>query len=356
MVAVNSSAGASHPAASSLPAVRCVLISGYGKSGSKRLLRLFDLSPETHCRNEPYNYMDSPFHALRQAPGSWVVCRGDNEAIASRWREAVKWTASHIGDRDQFPPPHKFYATPVARLAWRVIGSRRCRKALWFVAPGWRREEWIPPAWLYDANRMRAAVTVLKLNLAPQLTTWALLNDPTTRVVHLLRHPGAVLHSWRKRLLTVSDREKVTRDNRDRLRFVAEQEPHWRHRFGSIEQMSAEEAELWYWCYLNEAIHEIGVNHPSYTVVFDEHIAHDAPAAVSAAMQFCGLTVSQAMIDVMTDVAGEWRKQLCHWRQLLDNDHVALIDRVLADSSLRQCWAPNELVSRIDYKWMQLGL
>jgi hypothetical protein len=203
---------------------------------------------------------------------------------------------------------------------------------------------------------MRAAVTVLKLNLAPQLTTWALLNDPTTRVVHLIRHPGAVLHSWRKRLLSVSDREMVTRDNRDRLRFVAEQEPSWRHRFGSIERMSAEEAELWYWCYLNEAIHEIGVNRPSYTVVFDEDIARDAPAAVSAAMQRCSLTVSPAMMNAMTDVAGEWRDQLCDWRQLLDSDHVALVDRILADSSLRQCWPSNALVSGIAYQWMQLGL
>jgi hypothetical protein len=300
--------------------------------------------------------MDSPFHALRQEPDTWVVCRGDNEAIASRWREAVKWTASHIGDRDQLPPPHKSYATPIARHAWRIVGSRRYRKALWFVAPGWQREEWIPPVWLCDADRMRAAIAVLKLNLTPQLTTWALLNDPTTRVVHLLRHPGAVLHSWRKRFLTVSDREMVTRNNRRRLQFVVEQEPRWRHRFGSFERMSAEEAELWYWCYMNEAIYEIGVNCPTYSLVFDEDISRDAPAAVIPVMQRFGLSVSQAMIDVMTDVAGEWREQLCDWRQLLDSDHVALVDRILADSSLRQCWLPNVLVSRIAYKWMHLGL
>jgi hypothetical protein len=336
--------------------VRCILISGYGKSGSKRLLRLFDLNPDTHCRNEPYNYRDSPFHTLRQVPDTWVVCRGDSETIASRWREAVIWTASRFGDLDQLPPPHKSYATTVAPFAWRIIGSRRCRRALWFVAQEWQRDEWTPPAWLYDADRMRAAVTVLKLNQTPDLTTWALKNDPTTRVVHLLRHPGGVLHSWCERYLAVSDREIVTQKNRDRLRFVTEQEPHWRLRFGSIERMSAEEAELWYWCYMNEAIHEIGVSCSSYNFVLDEDIARDAPTVVDMLMQRCGLTVSCSMIDVMTNVAHKWRDKLCDWHQLLDHNHVKLVDRVLADSSLRQYWGPNELVSGIDYKWTRLGL
>jgi hypothetical protein len=356
VVAANFSAGTSRPAENRLSAARCALISGYGKSGSKRLLRLFDLSPETHCRNEPYNYANSPFRALRQPPGSWVACRGNDEAIASRWHEALQWTASRIGDRDQLPPPRKSYDTFLAPHAWRLVGSRRSRKALWFVTPDWRHEEWTPPAWLCDVVRMRAALTVLKLNLAPRLTTWVLRNDPNTRVVHLLRHPGAVLHSWCRRLLTVSDRETVTRDNHDRLRFVAEQEPDWRHRFGSIEKMSGEEAELWYWRYLNETICGVGAGLPSYCMVLDEDIAHAAPAAAGAAMRYCGLTVTQAMSDAMNNVAGEWRKQMCDWRHFLDKEHVALVERILADSVLRQYWPPDAMVSGIDYKWMRLGL
>jgi hypothetical protein len=120
--------------------------------------------------------------------------------------------------------------------------------------------------------------------------------------------------------------------------------------------MSAEEAELWYWCYMNEAIHEIGVSCSSYNFVLDEDIARDAPTVVDMLMQRCGLTVSSSMIDVMTNVAHKWRDKLCDWHQLLDHNHVKLVDRVLADSSLRQYWGPNELVSGIDYKWTRLGL
>ena len=266
------------------------------------------------------------------------------------------WTASHIGDRDQLPPPHKNSATQVASFAWRIIGSKRCRMALGLMAPEWRREEWVPPRWLYNADKMQAAVTVLKLNHAPELTTWALQNDPTTRVVHLLRHPAAVLNSWRKRFLAASDREMVTHNNRGRLHFIIQHEPQWRNRFGSIEQMSAEESELWYWCYLNEAIHEIGINYPSYNVVLDEDIAGDTPATVSATMQHCGLSVPQEMLDVTTRIASAWRNELRDWHQLLDNNHAILVNRILAESPLRQYWSPNELVSGIDYKWTKLGL
>lgn len=293
---------------------------------------------------------------MRHVPSTWLVCKGDNVAIASHWHEALKWTASHIGDLDQLPPPHKSYSAPVARYAWHIIRSRRCRKALGTLVPDLRHEEWIPPTWLCDADRMRAAVTVLKLNQTPELTTWALRNDPTTRVVHLLRHPGAVLHSWFKRFLAVSDQEKVTHANRSRLRFIVEHEPHWHHLFGSIDQMSAEEAELWYWRYMNEAIFEIGVSFLSYKVVLDENIARDASAAMSAMMQHCHLTMPQIMINLITDVASEWRTGLCDWHQLLDTSHVNLVERILADSPLRQHWGPNELVSGIDYKWKQLGL
>lgn len=340
----------------SLPAARCVLISSYGKSGSKRLLRLFDLNPETHCRNEPDEYKNSPFNKLRQIPESWIVCRGDNEKIASHWSGAVKWAASHIGNRDQFPPPHKLASTPIASFAWRIIGSQRCRMALGFVAPEWRSEEWIPSGWLYNADKMRAAVAVFKLNHAPELTTWALQNDPTTRVIHLLRHPAAVLNSWRKRFLAISNREIVTHNNRSRLRFIMQHEPQWHHRFETVEKMSAEESELWYWCYLNEAINEIGANYPSYKVVLDEDIASNTPEIVSKMMRHCDLPISQAMINVTAKVSNEWRNELRDWHQLLDKNHINLVNRILAESPLSRHWSPNELVSGIDYKWKQLGL
>ena len=120
----------------------------------------------------------------------------------------------------------------------------------------------MPPGWLADLEAMRSALTVIKINQSPAFASWVLRERPHQRVIHIVRHPGAYLHSWSSRFLSRNDGEAVRRDNLARLRIVASANPEWGERFGDPERLSTEESELWFWLYAVETIHAAGDGSP----------------------------------------------------------------------------------------------
>ena len=93
------------------------LVSGHGRSGTNWLLELLDLSPQTFCRNEPSGILNSP---LKQFDYDRFVKRANQCALAESWDDAVRWTASHVGERDRVITMPKDHMYPLTAL-WGCI-------------------------------------------------------------------------------------------------------------------------------------------------------------------------------------------------------------------------------------------
>ncbi len=331
----------------------CVLVSGFGKSGSKRLLRILDLSPTTHCRNEPYNLCNSPFRRLCSFPRGWVVLPDDEQIMGEWWDEAVRWTIERAGERDHLPPPSKDHFYPAARRLGlvRLLSSRKARKALGIVAPSLRKDEWLFPRWIANKDRLLQSTPVIKVNVAPAMTVWVLKHRPRSRVLHLVRHPAAVLHSWLVRYWAHHDGDEVRLANVRRLETIGEIDPAWGTRFGDVGKLSAGEAELWYWCYVNETIHEAGRGLSQYELVRDEDIARDGLGVARRLYDVCDIRWDETVERTLSEAARGWRQCTTAWRDLLEPCQIESVERILHCSNLDYLWDDGQIVSRIDYTW-----
>jgi hypothetical protein len=329
----------------------CVLIFGYGKSGTKRLLRTLDLSPTTHCRNEPYNLSGSPWQRLRTLPRGYIVRPTDDELLRDEWDGAVDWCRHRMGERDRLPPPPKAHLHPLARRlgVLRLLGSRTARRVAGLVVRDLRRDEWLLPAWAGDRALLEQALVVLKINQSPGFACWVLRNRPTNKVIHIVRHPAGVLHSWSRRFLRDEDDERVRRNNIDRLELIARTDGGWAERFGDIGRMTVAEAEMWFWLYVTEVTHAAGEGSEQYHLVLDEDMMQKPVDVARTLYRECAIPWAQSVEDVLLEHASAWRACAAPWRDLLDADQVSTLEEILGSSPLRDLWSQDQLVSRIDY-------
>jgi hypothetical protein len=198
--------------------------------------------------------------------------------------------------------------------------------------PSLKGEEWYVPWWIGSQERLLESVAILKLVATPGWIVYVLRNRPRIPVFHIIRHPGGFLNSWMNRYVATRDEESIRRRNHERLRDVAGADPEWAERFGEIDSMSTEEAELWYWCYANEVIHRAGCESGSYVRVVYEELAEDPVPIVKKLYARCNLEwtppVEAAVLDnvsVSASISGAWRTKL-------DPRQIGLVERFLAEA------------------------
>jgi hypothetical protein len=330
-----------------------VLIVGSGGSGSKRLLRIFDHSPETHCRNEPYNNQGSPFALLRSSPRAWALAPGDPAVLEREWDPAVAWTAARTGDRDARPTPPKHHFRPLgARLGLlRLLSSRRLRRIAAAISSDGQSDEWRTPRLFVRGEGLESSLLVMKFNQAPSLARWVLERRPRVKVIHLVRHPAAYLASWRARVLPRCDPGVMITANRDRLRAIADRDESWAARFGPVDGLSAEALELLFWLYDTVSIREAGVARPQYERVFDEDVAITPVAVAKRLYAACGLPWREPVERWLNDRAENWRSGTVSWQEMLSPAEVRVVESLLERSELQGWWRSDQSVSRTDYLW-----
>jgi hypothetical protein len=312
--------------------VRYVLLTGQGRSGTNWLVDILDLSPRTHCRNEPA----LEGSALSRLPNGWPQNR-DLEAL---WDQAVADTARSMGMRDHLLQVRKAYFRPGVQALGlvRIVQSYRCRRVLGHLVPAWHTNEWPIPRWLASERDLARALHVFKINQKPGWITWVLKNRPEARVLHIVRHPGGFFNSYAKRWLALADAEQVLRDNRARLEMVAASDPAWAERFGDIASLSLVEAELWFWRYAAESIHAAGQNSSQYQLIVYEDLVRDPLGVARAAYDGCGLPWTATIEQTIQRMAQESEAIATAWRKKLKGEHREMVERILEDSPLREWW------------------
>ena len=313
-----------------------ILIVGHGRSGTNWLLRLLDLSSDTHCRNEPNEIIGGSFAHL---PCPWVAREKQPELEAS-WDEAVQPASLCMGERD---PPLAVRKRHTHALSYwlglhRIICRARVRRAAGLLTPSLRSWEWQLPRWLGSRRALKNAVPVLKLVQVPGWAAWVLANRPRTRVLHIVRHPGGFLNSWSKRYLARRDRAEVAQVNRHRLRMVVEADPSWAPRFGDIDRMPVEESELWYWLYACKTIDEAGARSPMYELIIYEELAADPVGVARRLFDVCGLSWLTRTENAIRMDSSNPQLIARAWRDSLAREHANLAARILKAEYTRRWW------------------
>lgn len=318
------------------------LLIGQGRSGTNYLLSLLDLSASTHCRNEPDQLDRSAFASL--ADFRYFV--SDESALDARFDAVVSQAARCIGPRDHMADLDKDWMKNSRRGAGYFLLRQRYRVVERLIkrrAPMDGREL-VFPRWMVDAAALERAFHVFKLNAAVGLGAFALRHRPQARVLQIVRHPGGFAKSWLKRWVRGEGgmgRGKGTAQklvDEDRLRAVARQDARWARLFGDIDRMSRPEGELWWWRYVNEALHEAGRGKPGYTLVLYEELAHAPDRVARFVYERCGLEWSPLIAERVRNLSGDAEKIARAWKDELEPDMVALVEKVLDGSPMGAWW------------------
>jgi hypothetical protein len=314
-----------------------VIIVGEGRSGTTWLLDLVDSSRRTHCRNEPDSLLESS--PLARLPSCEVLTDAAAGELERDWDAALRFTATHIGRRDlplSGPKDHVYELGRRLGLA-RAVNTLP-RKILAKVLPSLRPAEFRMPFWVGSEAALERAVVVIKMIQIPSWTAWVLNRRPATKIVHIVRHPGGFLNSWRNRHLAEHDPEEVRRANRKRLDAIRTAHPEWADRFGDIDAMPVGESELWYWRYAVETIHTAGAGKPQYHLVLYENLSADAPAVARSIFDFCGLEWDDRIARRVRSQSTESPSIATAWRSKLSKEETAQVERVLAGSPMERWW------------------
>lgn len=220
----------------------------------------------------------------------------------------------------------------------RLARGKRLRKVTGVVFSTARREEWPIPSWVVDKGQVNLSLPIHKLNMVPGWIVWVLRNRPDAHVVHIVRHPGGYLNSLTKRLWSKLDMGKVEQDNRERLAQIAARDPIWSERFGDLAALSPVETELWYWRYASETIHQTGAENPRYQLVKYEELTRNPIEISRSVFQGCGVDWNGAIEQGVRQMSVESQAIAAAWRDRLNAEHVAMVERVLYDSPMRVWW------------------
>jgi hypothetical protein len=175
---------------------------------------------------------------------------------------------------------------------------------------------------------------VLKLNRVPSFAAFVLQHRPDVPVLHIVRHPGGFLHSWRSRYLALNDHKRVLAENALRIENVARANARWASRFTESDLREVNASELAYWRYANESIHECGRGKPNYQFISFEDLSRDPLPIMRRVYQACSLPLTEEIVARIQATAGGSKEIAGKWRSLLPAEQIALVERVLRETTL----------------------
>lgn len=321
-----------------------VLITSSGRSGSNWLLGLFDTAPSTVCRNEPHGIPGSVLHAA-----TWERTPADAAALLDRsWDEEAQRLRRSFWRRDQLPPPEKSHhrwpqLSRAAIRATRVDSIRRVMRGLGIGGEAHR----FPRPMIRSAELSRSTL-VLKVGPHWWIPEWFLHREEAPPVVHLVRHPGAVLESYLRRHHRHLDASQV---EAERTRYITVNERSASDRLVSdprlprFSELGLPELMAWHWRLNNRRIADLGEGKPNYQRVRYEDLVAEPLENAEAVLRRAGVEVDDvgrlhAAIgrSVFGDLPTDSSTLIEGWRDRLDDEMEHLVDIALGDEQLRSWW------------------
>ena len=280
--------------------------------------------------------------SFSQLPCGWIPPY-DASDFASHWRAAVATAAGRIGQADHHPRTRKSHIprwVQQSGLYNAVLGKPRFHALLSPLESGFRQAAWefAPPRWLVNRDAFDTATPVIKLVQVPGWIEWVLDHDPNAHVVHIVRHPGGFLNSWKNRWLAFQDCEAVRFANQRRLETVGQHAPAWAALWGDPSELSVTESELWFWRYAAERIDTAGRERANYTALTFEELAAVPTETSRLIYEQVGLpldTKIEKSIELLSQGA---RSIASKWRESCTKFECDLVESILDASFLSTWW------------------
>ena len=328
---------------------RYALIVGHGRSGSNWVLSMLHASEQVHARNEPHLLGGSPYAALPDVER----LNEDGRTMAEAWDTFASWASHHDGERDPHTDVEKTFvrrwATRTGAVDWPV--RPRIRQVLRVGVPALRQPEWRPLRSLVDRARHDTALHVLKVNdVRFWHLRWVLEQRPDVPVIHLVRHPGGYLRSaWSRFFGPLDDAGRRSEEQvyRDALGAAVRAVPHWHDAIGEVSSLSLAEAVMWFWRINNEEIHHAGAGRRGHRMVRYEDLVAEPVEVAQELFAHLGMpftpTAEHAVRDglsrsVWGPVQTSTSDRAEGWREALSAEHLALVERMLADGPMSTWW------------------
>jgi hypothetical protein len=297
-------------------------------------MRLLDLSARTHCRNEPDRIPGGAFDEIGRD-----LSFPSERRLEEHWDRVVMRTALRFGPDDPRTNVRKDWTRPIGYLlGMRVL--RRSTSGPYLNGKGARsaRAERPLPRSLASKSGLAGAFHVIKVNAACGLGDWLLRNRPAAHLLHIVRHPGGYLASWRNRFLASRDEPTVHSRVRDRLEALIGVEPDLGAIIGDPATATLAEAELWFWRYCNEKLMKSGEGRKKYARVKFEDLALDPVEVGKRTFEHCGLDWSDGVELRVRSRAGFAAGRVDAWRSELSSEDLESVARVLDGSPLAPLW------------------
>lgn len=308
-----------------------VVILGQGRSGTNWLLDLLDLSPMTYCRNEANELENSPLSRLP----SGLICESLGENFGKQWDQAIEKSALQMGVRDRIGLHPKSYLSDIQRSIGRILlNHQKIRHFVSIAFPDLEKSSWQIPPFYATLSKLEEALPIFKLNQVPGWGQWLLANRPKTLVIHIVRHPGGFLNSWKNRYVSVRNPEDIRKANQKRLEKIAEVDAKWKERFGDISAMTVEESELWYWYYANEEIYSSGKGKNNYLNIIYENLVDDPLNAMQTVYKKCHLPCTQEIEETVKKNSTQSQKIAKKWQDSLSERETILVEQFLEISTI----------------------
>ena len=250
------------------------------------VLDMYDLHPNTHCRNEPDGgtLLDGveQFFAVDVPDG-----------FQEKWKAALGHVAATSGKRDRLPVRDKHFLKPGLVSQFMNWGQSKRRMRPWL---GLGDDDWPCPVSVYDRAAFARALPVFKIIVSGSVVLAH--EDPGQILVHVMRRPDAFLNSWYNRYVIRSGRRPET--------LFAESEPvrtrvlaHYGADPAPFETYSLQkllESELWLWRYTNDRLYGLKGS-PRYLPLIYDDIRKNPVETAEAIYRHAGLDYDQALLD-----------------------------------------------------------
>jgi hypothetical protein len=314
-----------------------IFILGNGRSGTNWLNEIINLSSKTHCRNEPNDLSKSPFSKL---PNPWIKL--DKKAdIAPLWNNAIKWSSRTIWERDKAPSVLKdFIKFPkLYHLMYSITRHKKIRNLISFFLPSLRGSEWIIlPNWLTEKTFFENAVKVFKFTQVPGWASWIVHNQPEAIILHIVRHPGGFLNSWKNRWLNLNSKKEVAEANRKRLYLITKSDSKWKTLFGDIDVISVEESELWFWRYACETIHKSCMKSQNYKLIIYDDLVKSPVEISKSIYSLCKLPWTKEIETKILESSINSKQIANAWKNKLNKGDIRLVNKILKGSIMETWW------------------
>ena len=327
--------------------MKAALIAGHGRSGTNWLLDILDISSTTFCANERNEISQSLMSELPDPSINY----GQYAGLEGVWDWVVNETKQRFGERDPVSQSKDFlYSGLRGKLLYLIRKKRRLRALMSIFNDRLSGPEWLAPQFLVKQNELDEALLILKINQCPALACWLLTYFAEQAVViHILRHPGGVLNSWRRRFLDNKNELVVRINNRNRLKLIMELDNKItiNTRNKMIDHLNNDRnnvscSELLYWLYANEKIYDSGNKRPNYILINYDALAKDPQSITKKVYSFLDLKLDAYVMERISQEAKNSSDIATKWQETLSPADRVMVERVLEGSLFEKMWSQEE--------------